>query len=150
MRNRHLYKSPAIEIYGHRRLLFPWLRVPYWYFWQYGVEKLLALAGDWTDNLRSQFSATATPTMVGILVEKGKTVILLLNSTIWPHKMKAPQEYPKKKMTYYIVELLKDTHLRIHPQNESKLFASILRITLTLRAWVLLLMDVQWHLRIYI
>jgi len=31
MRNQHLYKSPAIEVYGRCRLLLPWLRVPCWF-----------------------------------------------------------------------------------------------------------------------
>jgi len=57
MGNQHLYKSPAIEVYGHSRLLLPWLRVPCWFLFQSRVEKLLArAAGDWTCNLRSYFS----------------------------------------------------------------------------------------------
>jgi len=38
MRNQNLYKSPDIEVYGHCRLLLPWLRVPNWFFLQSGVE----------------------------------------------------------------------------------------------------------------
>jgi len=53
---RDLYKSPAIEFYGHCRLLLPRPRVPCFLF-QSWVEKLLAWpAGDWTHDLRSWFS----------------------------------------------------------------------------------------------
>jgi len=38
MRNQHLYKSPAIEVYGHYRLLLPWLRVPCWFFCNTGLK----------------------------------------------------------------------------------------------------------------
>jgi len=57
MLDQHLFKSPAKEVYGHCRLLLPWLRVPSLFFWQLRVEKLLAwAAGDWTHNLKSLFS----------------------------------------------------------------------------------------------
>jgi len=36
--NQHLYKSPAIEVYGHCRLLLPWLRVPCWFFCNQGLK----------------------------------------------------------------------------------------------------------------
>jgi len=32
MRDQRLYKSLAIEVYGHCRLLLPWKRVPCWFF----------------------------------------------------------------------------------------------------------------------
>jgi len=32
MHDQHLYKIPAIEVYGHCRLLLPWQRVPYFWF----------------------------------------------------------------------------------------------------------------------
>jgi len=39
MGNQHLYKSPAIEVYGSCRLLPPWLRVPSWfYFFNPGLK----------------------------------------------------------------------------------------------------------------
>jgi len=46
MRDKHLYKSPAIDVYGHCRLLItPTERALV--FLQLGVEKLLAwVAGD--------------------------------------------------------------------------------------------------------
>jgi len=76
MRDQHLYKSPAIEVYGHCRLLLPWYLLYIWgrgkfiynininkhititltegawlIFFQSGVEKLLAWAnGDWAHN----------------------------------------------------------------------------------------------------
>jgi len=51
MRDQYLNKRPAIEDYGHCRLLLPWLREPVWFFFATGVEKLLAWAGgDWTHN----------------------------------------------------------------------------------------------------
>jgi len=56
MRNQHLDKSPAIEVYGHCRLLLPWPSVSCWFFLQSRVEKLLA--GDWTHNLRYLFSVS--------------------------------------------------------------------------------------------
>jgi len=108
MSNQHLYKSPAIEIYGHCRLLLPWLRLPCWFFLQSGEEKLLAWeSGDWTHNLRSLFSVRclltsskdyyyripkdvlnmmlnrATP-MQWILCTNAKMAISLLNLTSGP------------------------------------------------------------------
>jgi len=57
MRNQHLNQSPDIEVYGHCRLLLPWLSVPGWFFLQFGVGKLLVwAAGDWIHNLRSLYS----------------------------------------------------------------------------------------------
>jgi len=64
MRDQHLYKSPTIEVYGHCRLLLPWLRVPGWFFCNPRYA-----AGNWTHNpldLCSQsgaydLSAKATP-----------------------------------------------------------------------------------------
>jgi len=38
MHDQHFYKSPAIEVYGHCRLLLPKLRVPCWFFSQSGIE----------------------------------------------------------------------------------------------------------------
>jgi len=32
MQDQHLYKSPAVEVYGHYKFLLPWLRVPSWLF----------------------------------------------------------------------------------------------------------------------
>jgi len=71
MRDQHLYKSPAIDVYGHCRLLLPWLRVSCWFFLQSGVEKLLAwVAGDWTHNhtldLSSQLGAYDLSATAGI------------------------------------------------------------------------------------
>jgi len=56
--DQRLFKSLAMEVYGHCKLFLPWLRVTsWWIFLQSGVEKLLAwAAGDWTHNLRSLFS----------------------------------------------------------------------------------------------
>jgi len=34
----YLYKSPAIEVYGHCRLLLPWLRVPCWFLCNLGLK----------------------------------------------------------------------------------------------------------------
>jgi len=53
MRDQHLYKSRAIEVYDHCRLLLPWMNVPSWFFLQSGVENLLVMV--WTNNLRSLF-----------------------------------------------------------------------------------------------
>jgi len=53
MCDQHLYKKPAIEVYGHSRLPSPWLRVSCWFFVQSRIEKLLAWAGgDGTQDLR--------------------------------------------------------------------------------------------------
>jgi len=56
MRDQQLYKSPAIEVHGHCRLLLPWLRVPCWFFLQSGVEKLLGIEPT-TLDLSSQSGA---------------------------------------------------------------------------------------------
>jgi len=55
MRDQHLYKSPAIEVYGHLRITITLTEDAFLiFFLQSGVEKLLAwAAGDWTHNLRS-------------------------------------------------------------------------------------------------
>jgi len=64
MHDQHLYKSPPIEVYGHCRLLSPWLRGPCWFFeiraWKIpgmGIEPI-------TLDLSSQLGAydlSATP-----------------------------------------------------------------------------------------
>jgi len=38
MRDKHLYKSPAIEVYGNCRLLLSWLGVSCWFFCNPGVK----------------------------------------------------------------------------------------------------------------
>jgi len=64
MHDEHLYKSPAIEVCGHCRLLLPWLRCQVDLFSQYRVEILLSwAAGDWTHNL-SQVAVASQPQQV--------------------------------------------------------------------------------------
>jgi len=54
MRDHYLYKSPAIEVYGHSRFLLPWLRVPSSFFSNPGLKNCRhGRLEDWTDNLRS-------------------------------------------------------------------------------------------------
>jgi len=38
IRDQHLHKSPAIEVYGHCRLPLPWLRVHCWFFCNPGLK----------------------------------------------------------------------------------------------------------------
>jgi len=40
--DQHLYQSSAIEVYGQCRLVLPWLRVPCWFFLQWGSLKVAA------------------------------------------------------------------------------------------------------------
>jgi len=103
MRDQHLYKSPA-DVYGHCRLLLPWLRVPCWFFLQSGVEKLLAwVAGDWTHNhtldLSSQsgaydLSATATPWI------EDMTILILLDSINFFYFLKLKSFQNKKALKH--------------------------------------------------
>jgi len=64
MHDQHLYKNPTIEVYGHCRLLLPWLRVPCWFFLQSRVEKWVA---GWlgiepaTTDLSSQLGFSSIP-----------------------------------------------------------------------------------------
>jgi len=38
MQDQHLFKSPAMEVYGFCRLQLPWLRVPSWFFFYPGLK----------------------------------------------------------------------------------------------------------------
>jgi len=56
MHNQHLYTSLAIEVYGHCRLLLPWMRVPSWFFCNPGLKNCWhgRLGVEPTTNLSSQ------------------------------------------------------------------------------------------------
>jgi len=46
MLNKRPYKGPAIEVYGHRRLLLSWLREPFVVFSAIWGSKIAGMAGD--------------------------------------------------------------------------------------------------------
>jgi len=67
MRDQHLFKSPAIEVYGHCRLLYypGWEWVPCWFFCNLGLKNCWPGIEPTTLDLSSQsgahdLSATAT------------------------------------------------------------------------------------------
>jgi len=46
MQDEHLSKSPAIEVYGHCKLLLPWLMAPYVDFLAIWGWKIEGMTGD--------------------------------------------------------------------------------------------------------
>jgi len=91
MSDQYLYKSPALEVYGHCRLLLPWLRVPYWFFCNSGLKNcwhelpgiepttldLISQSGDY------DLAATANPWM-------SRRVVL-----VWGKCQTLPTDYQK-------------------------------------------------------
>jgi len=51
MNDQHLYKNPAIEVYGHCRLLLPRLRVHCWNFFVIQGWNIACITGDWPQCL---------------------------------------------------------------------------------------------------